>query len=91
MLVSNHRSSQIRYTEGGSSSELNLTQLLAQSRLQATPYERVAIYAQAGLWYETVDSLLQLRRQYPNNKDLAEAWKTLLKTVGLGEISSEPI
>jgi hypothetical protein len=59
--------------------------------LQATPSERVAIYAQAGLWYETVDSLLQLRRQYPNDKDLAEAWKTLLTTVGLGDISSEPI
>jgi hypothetical protein len=64
---------------------------LEQRLLQATPSERVAIYAQAGLWYETVDSLLQLRRQYPNDKDLAEAWKTLLTTVGLGEISSEPI
>ncbi|MDP8963147.1 MAG: DUF928 domain-containing protein [Cyanobacteriota bacterium] len=64
---------------------------LAQHLLQATPYERVAIYAKAGLWYETVDSLLELRRKYPNDKNLAEAWKTLLKTVMLDEISSAPI
>jgi len=64
---------------------------LAQHLLQATPYERVAIYAKAGLWYETVESLLELRRKYPNDKNLAEAWKTLLKTVMLDEISSAPI
>jgi hypothetical protein len=64
---------------------------LAQDLLQATPYERVAIYAKAGLWYETVESLLELRRKYPNDKNLAEAWKTLLKTVMLDEISSAPI
>ena len=64
---------------------------LAQDLLQATPYERVAIYAKAGLWYETVESLLELRRKYPNDKNLAEAWKTLLKTVMLDHISSAPI
>ncbi|MDP8963148.1 MAG: DUF928 domain-containing protein, partial [Cyanobacteriota bacterium] len=64
---------------------------LEKRLLQATPSEHVAIYAQAGLWYETVDSLLQLRHWYPDDKDLAEAWKTLLTTVGLGDISSEPI
>ncbi len=64
---------------------------LAQHLLQATPYERVAIYAQAGLWYETVESLLKLRREHPEDKDLAEAWKTLLNSVRLDEISSAPI
>jgi hypothetical protein len=64
---------------------------LAQDLLQATPYERVAIYAKAGLWYETVESLLKLRREHPEDKDLAEAWKTLLKSVMLDEISSAPI
>jgi hypothetical protein len=64
---------------------------LAQDLLQATPYERVAIYAKAGLWYETVESLLKLRREHPEDKDLTEAWKTLLKSVLLDEISSAPI
>jgi hypothetical protein len=82
--------SQDEYTEGRFK-RVKPDPTLEQRLLQATPSERVAIYAQAGLWYETVDSLLQLRRKYPNDKDLAEAWKTLLTTVGLGEISSEPI
>ena len=82
--------SQDEYTEGRFK-RVKPDPTLEQRLLQATPSERVAIYAQAGLWYETVDSLLQLRHWYPNDKDLAEAWKTLLTTVGLGEISSEPI
>ncbi len=82
--------SQDEYTEG-KFKRVKPDPTLEQRLLQVTPSERVAIYAQAGLWYETVDSLLQLRRQYPNDKDLAEAWKTLLTTVGLGDISSEPI
>jgi hypothetical protein len=58
---------------------------------QATPEERVALYADARLWYETVGTLLELRREYPNDKNLADAWKTLLNSVGLKIISEEPL
>jgi hypothetical protein len=58
---------------------------------QATPEERVALYADARLWYETVGTLLELRREYPNDKNLADAWKTLLNSVGLKTISEEPL
>jgi len=58
---------------------------------QATPEERVALYADARLWYETVGTLVELRREYPNDKNLADAWKTLLNSVGLKTISEEPL
>lgn len=50
---------------------------------QATPQERVAIYADAQLWYETLLSLVELRRAYPNDNTLANDWNTLLSLVGL--------
>lgn len=57
---------------------------------QATPEERVALYADARLWYETLSSLVELRRDRPNNNDLTQAWNKLLTSVGLDAISKEP-
>ncbi|AFZ20463.1 DUF928 domain-containing protein [Allocoleopsis franciscana] len=56
---------------------------LAQRIQQATPQERVALYANAGFWYETVASLAELRRDRPNDNELAQAWNKLLNSVGL--------
>lgn len=56
---------------------------LVQRIQQATPEERVALYANAGLWYETVDTLVELRRDRPNDPELAQAWNKLLNSVGL--------
>jgi hypothetical protein len=62
------------------------------SRLKwATPEERVALYADQKLWYETVATLVELRRLSPNDLNLAEAWNTLLNSVGLDIISQEPL
>jgi hypothetical protein len=58
---------------------------------QATPEERVSLYADAELWSETVGTLLELWREYPNDKNLAQDWKDLLKSVGLKTISEEPL
>ncbi|HEY9614300.1 DUF928 domain-containing protein [Allocoleopsis sp.] len=56
---------------------------LAQRIQQATPQERVALYANAGLWYETVSGLVELRRDRPNDSELTQAWNQLLNSVGL--------
>lgn len=57
---------------------------------QATPEDRVALYANARLWYETLSSLVELRRDRPDNNDLTQAWNKLLTSVGLDAISKEP-
>ena len=63
--------------------ELNPT--LAQSVQQATALERVALFANASpkLWYETLGTLVELRRNYPNDTDLTQAWNKLLNSVRL--------
>ncbi|NEP48081.1 MAG: DUF928 domain-containing protein [Moorea sp. SIO3C2] len=64
---------------------------LAQRLKQATPQQRVAIYANDRLWYETLTTLVELRRQRPNDENLAEAWHKLLTSVGLDPIAKKPL
>lgn len=62
---------------------------LVQRLKKATAQQRVAIYANDRLWYETITTLVELRRQRPNDKNLAEAWNKLLASAGLGEIAEK--
>ena len=55
------------------------------------PLERVSIYAQNGLWYDTLTNLDRLRKTKPENQAIAAIWTDLLRQVGLDEISQEPI
>ncbi len=56
----------------------------------ATPQQRVALYAKAGLWPETLNSLYELGSLAPDdpqlNPELQEAWLKLLNSVGLERI-----
>ncbi|MDP8963099.1 MAG: DUF928 domain-containing protein [Cyanobacteriota bacterium] len=54
---------------------------------QATPQERVALYADARLWYETLSTLIELQRDQPNNREVVEALEKLLASVELNKIS----
>lgn len=78
-------------TVSGSIKRVEKAAALANQIKQANPQERVAIYAKAGFWYETVAALFDLRRLYPNDRDLTEAWTKLLKSVELNEIAEEPL
>ncbi|HEY9636812.1 MAG TPA: DUF928 domain-containing protein [Coleofasciculaceae cyanobacterium] len=62
---------------------------LASRIQQATPQERIALYANARLWYETLTTLDELRRDRPDNTDLAQAWNKLLKSAGLELIAQK--
>jgi len=64
---------------------------LTEQLNRATPEERVALYTKAGIWFEAVTTLAQLRRQNPNNVKLREEWVQLLKDVDLDAIADEPI
>ncbi|MBD1881572.1 DUF928 domain-containing protein [Coleofasciculus sp. FACHB-T130] len=68
-----------------------LSATLANQLQQASPQERPAIYAKAGIWYETLTTLAELRRDRPNDSTLAAAWEDLLKSVGLEAIATAPL
>ena len=55
------------------------------------PLERNSIYAENGLWFDTLNSVDRLRQTEPENKAIAAIWTDLLQQVGLDEISQKPI
>ncbi len=57
----------------------------------ASPRQRVAFYAQNGIWYSALTELVKLRRENPQNKTLARDWLQLLNNVGLQHLSNKPI
>lgn len=57
----------------------------------ASPRDRAAIYAEAGIWYNALNSIAQLRRSSPNDRAIAADWAELLKSVGLDTISQKPL
>jgi hypothetical protein len=57
----------------------------------APPRDRAALYAEAGFWYDAINSIAQLRRSSPNDRAIAADWAELLKSVGLDTISQKPL
>lgn len=78
------------YLEGGFK-RVQPDSTLAQRIQQATPQERVALYADKKLWYETLTALRQLRRERPDDPVVTDAWNKLLASVGLDLIAREPL
>jgi hypothetical protein len=57
---------------------------------RATPRQRPNVYAQAGIWQDTLATLVDLQRTRPNDASLKEEWNRLLQSVGLGQIQGGP-
>jgi Domain of Unknown Function (DUF928) len=64
---------------------------LMQDLQGASPEEKVVLYAQAGLWYDALHTLAELRRANPNDPLLANEWAQLLRSVGLDDIADQPL
>lgn len=64
---------------------------LAQQVSQATPREVPSLYAEAGIWHDTLHTLAQLRRENPEDTDLTAYWERLLTDVGLADIAQAPL
>ena len=54
---------------------------LAQKEPRAHP----DVYAENGIWPDSLMVLADLRKRYPNDSQLQDKWETLLKSVGLDE------
>jgi Domain of Unknown Function (DUF928) len=50
----------------------------------ATPQERVTLYAQAGIWQDSLSTLAQLLSSRPTDAELKADWKALLTAEGVG-------
>lgn len=82
-------SGKIKYDQSGNSyvtgkiKRVKLDPELVSKLQQANLQERIALYADNRFWYETVGAMVQLRRDRPDDKNLAEAWNKLISSVDL--------
>jgi Domain of Unknown Function (DUF928) len=75
----------------GSIHRIASTDPLADGAIEEPSLQQAAAYARAGIWYDTLDRLVQLRTAQPDNASLATEWTHLLSSVGLTEIATQPI
>lgn len=62
------------------------------SRIEQLPMEeQFAMYVDKRLWYEALGTLIEMRREKPNDRNAIEAWNKLLKSAELDNAVGEPL
>lgn len=67
------------------------TSILVKALQKANKVAYPAVYADSGIWHETLTSLAMLRRQSPASSKAIADWRDLLKSVGLETVANEPL
>lgn len=70
---------------------VNLDAAILGQLNKAQPIEKAVIYAKAGIWFETLKTLADLVSSQPNKSELTTEWTTLLQSVALEKIASQPL
>lgn len=58
---------------------------------QKTAIERAQWYADRGYWYDLLSIMVRARQESPDNSNLKTLWESLLSSVGLEDIASQPL
>jgi hypothetical protein len=64
---------------------------LQEELAEANSLERAVLYAKNGIWFDTLSTLAEIRREEPNNKIFVNEWQELLKSEGLTTVSQMPL
>jgi Domain of Unknown Function (DUF928) len=65
--------------------------LESQLTTSSTDLEKAQLFADAGIWYDTIGTLAQARHIQPQDPVLAQHWQELLNSIGLDEIADRPL
>lgn len=64
---------------------------LAVQLQNASERDRAAHYAQAGIWTDALSTIADLRKKYPQEKEVQKDWESLLESVNLNTVASATI
>ncbi|XHX78914.1 MAG: DUF928 domain-containing protein [Stenomitos frigidus ULC029] len=64
---------------------------LTKALQKTLPGNRPNLYAEAGIWHETLSTLADLRQQYPQNTRFLQDWREVLQSVGLDAVAAAPL
>lgn len=65
--------------------------LVDQLKTTTKPIELAALYAQEGIWFETMQTLAEAQRTLPQNPEITEEWLDLLKSAKINRALSFPL
>lgn len=66
-----------------------LNPILNTQLQQASPQQQVKLYAEEEIWQDALATLVELRRDYPNNATIKAYWEQLLSAAGLHNLTQE--
>lgn len=78
-------------TVEGGVRRVELNSILSNQIKQASPQKRVELYAEAEIWQDALATLVQLRRDYPNDQAIAQSWSKLMAAAGLDNLAQESL
>jgi hypothetical protein len=64
---------------------------LAQKLAKATPLKKVELYREAGLWYEALSLLAQLKRDRPDDATVSALWTEFLQSIDLATLAQKSL
>jgi hypothetical protein len=64
---------------------------LTKALQKTLPGNRPNLYAEAGIWHDTLATLSDLQQQYPKNSKFLNDWREALQSVGLETVATEPL
>lgn len=64
---------------------------LVRDLQRAKPRDRPALYSASSFWYDTLESLVELRQANPQDRNLQNDWTQLLQSVGLKSVADQPL
>lgn len=64
---------------------------LAEKLESAALSDRSVVYAEAGIWHDSLSTLAELIRTNPNDQTLTVKWEKLLNSAGLEELIDKPL
>ncbi|MBO9998906.1 MAG: DUF928 domain-containing protein [Cyanobacteria bacterium SID2] len=67
------------------------TETFARQLDRATPRERLALYAETGIWYDAIDTLAELHRADPENEEFIQIWQEITKSVDLMKVGEKTL
>ncbi|MBW4616631.1 MAG: DUF928 domain-containing protein [Desmonostoc vinosum HA7617-LM4] len=67
------------------------SRMMQQLETAVNPQQKVAIYAQEGIWFDSLTMLAQMRQNNPHDASVAEDWQSLLRSVNLDNVATAPL
>lgn len=71
--------------------QLKYQQPLARTFDKQARISQARLYAESGIWYDSVAMLAQLYREYPQDSEIEKDWETLLQSAKLNHLIGKPL